>query len=125
MTQTLLQYTGSAIILLLGAFHLFLTKSITESLGNTDIDQRRTFVMGWAADGFFMLFLAMMVIGATFLYSGTMTVTFYVTRWAAVCLIIFSMWNLLTGARTNMVFLKISPAIKLVVAAIYLVSTFI
>ena len=79
--------------------------------------------MEWTAEGLTLAFIGLLVLLITALHGSEDSVSLSVYRISAVMLLVMAVWTLMTGARTSIVPIKICPAVKTAVAALFLVGS--
>ncbi len=119
MNDTLI-YIGSAIIILWGIAHLVPTKNIVKGFGAISGDNKKVLAMEVIAEGLTLIFLGVLPLLVTALgnFQGTAEHIVYIA--SAVMLLVMALLTLLTGARTPVIWYKICPAVKTVVAILFI-----
>ncbi len=125
MVNDVLLYVGSSIIILWGIAHLIPTRAIADGFGEISGDNRRVLIMEVIAEGITLIFIGVLVILVTCLAgSGSCTADIvYIT--CAVMLIIMGLVTQVTGARTPVIWYKICPYVKTLVAILFLIGVWI
>lgn len=121
MNQVLV-YVGSAIIIVWGIAHIIPTKNIVAGFGAISADNRKVIVMETIAEGATLIFLGVLPLLVTVLSDQASTVVYLA---CAVMLLVMAVLTLLTGARTPVIWYKICPAVKTVVAALYFIAAMV
>ena len=118
----ILLYVGSALIILWGMAHIIPTKSVVNGFGAISDDNKRIITMEWIAEGLTLCFIGILVLLATISGGSGSQVAFIIYLASAVMLFIMAILTLLTGARTSIVPIKICPAVKTVVAVLFILA---
>ncbi|MFC1917536.1 hypothetical protein ACFLXH_02670 [Chloroflexota bacterium] len=122
MNETLL-YIGSIVIILWGIAHIIPTKAIVNSFGEISEDNRKVLTMELIAEGLTLIFLGVLPLLVT-LSVGVQDRTASIVYLAcAVMLLAMAVLTGLTGARTPTIWYKLCPAIKTLVAVLFILST--
>ena len=116
-------YLGATVIALWGIAHIAPTGGVVAGFGAISQDNRRIILMEWAAEGMALTFIGLLVLLITALHGSEDSVSLSVYRISGVMLLVMAAWTLLTGARTSIVPIKICPAVKTAVAALFLVGS--
>jgi hypothetical protein len=74
--------------------------------------------MGWVTGGFMLIFVGLLVGGVNYLYNGCP----FTYPMSTLMLLVMAAWTAVTGSRLKVTFLKISPAIEVIVAVMILYS---
>ncbi len=120
--NSILLYTGSALITIWGIAHIIPTKSVVSGFGQLSDTNRKIITMEWAAEGLALIFIGVLVFAVT-LSGGTQGQPGPVVYLAAAgMLLVMAVWTLLTGARTPIIPIKICPAVKMVVAVLFIMG---
>jgi hypothetical protein len=123
MASDVLAYLGTTVITVWGIAHIAPTRGVVAGFGAISQDNRRIILMEWAAEGLTLVFIGLLVLIITALHGSDDPVSLSVYRISAVMLLVMAVWTLLTGARTSIVPIKICPAVKTAVAALFLVGS--
>jgi hypothetical protein len=118
MSPTVLLYAASLVVTAWGIAHIAPTKGVVKAFGELSPDNRRIITMEWVAEGMALVFIGVLVFVVTLMSGGLGPVASAVYWLSAGMLLIMAVWTLLTGARTNIVPIKICPAIKMLAAAL-------
>ncbi len=120
--SSILLYTGSAIIIVWGIAHILPVRSVVSGFGQLSETNRKIITMEWVAEGFALMFIGVLVLAVT-LSGGTPGQTTSVVYLAAAgMLLVMAVWTLLTGARTPIIPIKLCPAVKTLVAVLFVVG---
>lgn len=122
MTNEILLYIGSIVIIVWGIAHIIPTKSVVNGFGSISQDSRRIITMEWIAAGLTLIFIGFMVLVLTYV-EGSNTVSLLVYQLSAVMLIILAVLSLFTGARTSILPNKMCPIIMTIVAILFLLGS--
>ena len=125
MVNSILAYTGSAIIIIWGIAHIIPTRSVVKGFGEISQENRRIITMEWIAEGLTLCFIGVLVLLVA-IWGGMQNQTAILTiRACAVMLIVMAVLTLSTGARTSIIPIKICPLVKTVVAILFLMGSVI
>jgi hypothetical protein len=124
LSQTLL-YIGSGIIILWGIAHIVPAGSVVKGFGPISQDNRRIITMEWVSEGLTLCFIGLLVLLIAIFGQEGNSVSNIVYRAAGVMLLVMAVWTLVTGARTSIIPIKICPAVKTMVAALFLTASFL
>jgi hypothetical protein len=125
MVKDVMVYTGSAIAIIWGIAHLAPTRSIVTGMKNISRDDKMVFKMEWIAEGLALMFLGVLVLLINILHGIDNPVTHTVFRLSAIMLLVMAALTAFTGARTKVIFFKICPAVKTVIAALVIIPVYI
>lgn len=123
MVNSILLYIGSGIIFIWGVAHLIPTKSVIAGMGQISEDNRRLLLMGWIAEGLTLCFIGILVFLMTMLVGPQNPASEIVYRASYIMLALMAALTSNTGARTNIVPMKICPFVKMTVAVLFLLGT--
>ena len=123
MISNVLLYTGSIIITVWGIAHVVPTKSVVSGFGSISVDNKRIITMEWIAEGLTLCFVGLLVLFITIWGGSQNLVSTLVYRISAVMLIVMAGLTAFTGARTSIIPIKICPAVKTVVAVLFLLGS--
>jgi hypothetical protein len=121
MNETLL-YIGSIVIILWGIAHIIPTKAIVNGFGEISGDNRKVLTMELVAEGLTLIFLGVLPLLVTLLVGIQDTSASIVYLACAVMLLVMAVLTGITGARTPTIWYKLCPAIKTVVAVLFILS---
>ena len=122
--KTALLYIGAAIVILWGIAHIAIpTRSIVNSFGPISIDNRRILLMEWLMEGVLLIFIGVLVVLVTIITSDLEQSAVIVYRVCASVLVVMAGISLYTGARTDILPMKLCPPIFLTAAALLFVPT--
>jgi hypothetical protein len=125
IVDDILLLVGSSIIILWGIAHIIPVKSIVKGFGDISADNKKILVMEWVAEGLTLCFIGLLVLVVT-VFIGTGDPSIKIVFWlAAGMLVVMAVLTSLTGARTAILPIKICPAIKLIVAILFIVASVI
>ncbi len=123
MAGDVLIYLGATVIALWGIAHIAPTRAVVAGFGAISEDNRRIILMEWAAEGLTLAFIGLLVLLITALHGSEDSVSLSVYRISAAMLFVMAAWTLVTGARTSILPIKVCPAVKTAVAALFLVGS--
>jgi len=116
-------YSGSIAIIVWGIAHIIPTRSVISGFGTISQDNLRIISMEWIAEGLTLCFIGALTLFLILSGGPESAIITNVYRICAIMLIVMAVLSLFTGARTSIVFFKICPAVKTVVAVLFLVGT--
>ena len=122
MLNEVLLYIGSGIIILWGIAHLIPTRSIVRGFGDLSEDNKKILAMESIAEGITLVFLGVLPLLINILADPQSDAAYIVYMACAVMLLIMALLTLLTGARTSLIPYKICPAVKTVVAILFILG---
>jgi hypothetical protein len=122
-----LLYAGSIIIILWGIGHLIPTKSIVRGFGEISEDNKRILTMEVIAEGITLIFVGLfpLLIGVIVKSSSSNSAIHIVYFYSAILLLVMAILTAVTGARTSIIWYKICPVVKTVVAVLFLFGSLI
>lgn len=123
MINEVLLYIGSAVSIVWGIAHLAPTKPIVKGFGDISAGNRRIITMEWLAEGFALIFIGLLVLLVTALYDYSNAVSILVYRVSAGMLVLMAMLTALTGARTQIIPIKMCPFVKLSTAILFILGS--
>jgi hypothetical protein len=123
MINDTLLYIGSAIIIIWGIAHLIPTRAIVSGFGGISEDNKKIIAMESIAEGLTLIFLGVLPLLVTILSDTSSQTGDIVYLASAVMLLIMAVLTLFTGARTSLIPYKICPAVKTVVAVLYILGS--
>ena len=122
INETLL-YIGSAVIIIWGIAHLIPTRAIVNGFGAISEDNKKIIAMESIAEGLTLIFLGLLPLLVTVL-AGTEGETARIVFLACgIMLMVMAVLTLATGARTSLIPYKICPAVKTVVAVLFILGS--
>jgi hypothetical protein len=121
MNETLL-YVGSSVIILWGTAHIIPTRAIVNGFGEISEDNRKVLTMELIAEGLTLIFLGVLPLLVTVLVGIQDRTAGIVYLACAVMLLVMAVLTGVTGARTSTIWYKICPAVKTIVAALFILS---
>jgi hypothetical protein len=119
----ILLYIGSGVIILWGIAHLIPTKSIVNGFGKISEDNKKILTMETIAEGFTLCFIGVLVLLVTLLAGYEAEAANIVYLASAVMLLVMALLTALTGARTALLPYKICPAVKTIVAVLFILGS--
>jgi hypothetical protein len=120
MTNNILVYIGSAIIMLWGIAHIIPTKAIVKGFGEIAEDNKKILAMETIAEGLTLIFLGILPILVTALGDVQSLTAQIVYLSSGVMLLVMAILTLATGARTPTIWYRICPVVKTVVAVLFI-----
>ena len=123
MVSDILLYIGAVIITLWGIAHIIPNKAIVNGFGAISEDNKKIITMESIAEGITLCFLGVLVILVTSLSDSQSQAAYIVYLACAVMLLVMAILTSVTGARTPAVWYKICPAVKTVVAALFILGS--
>jgi hypothetical protein len=121
MNETLL-YVGSIVSILWGIGHIVPTRAIVNGFGEISEDNRKVLTMELIAEGLTLIFLGVLPLLVTVLVGIQDRTAGIVYLACAVMLLVMAVLTGVTGARTSTIWYKICPAVKTIVAALFILS---
>jgi len=123
--NNILIYIGSIIIIIWGIAHLIPTKTVIAGYGNISRDNKLILIMEWVAEGLTLIFIGALTLLINILNGYKNPASLNVFRISAVILLIMAILTAFTGARTKVVFFKICPFVKTIVAVLLLLAAYL
>ena len=123
MINDILLYIGSGVIIVWGIAHLIPTKAIVRGFGAISEDNKRILAMESIAEGLTLIFIGVLVLFIAIWGAPQNPVSCFVYRVSAAMLLFMAALTLLTGARTSIIWYKICPAVKTVVAVLFILGS--
>jgi len=123
MASDALVYLGATVITVWGIAHIAPARAVVAGFGAISQDNRRIITMEWVAEGLTLCFIGLLVLLITALHGSEDPVSLSLYRMSGAMLLVMAGWTLLTGAKTSIVPIKICPAVKTAVAALFLVGS--
>ena len=123
MGNELLLYIGSVIIILWGIAHLIPTRAIVSGFGEISGDNKKVITMELIAEGLTLCFLGVLVLMVTMMADAQSEAARTVYLAGAGMLVVMAVLTAFTGARTPAVWYKICPAVKTIVAILFVLGT--
>jgi len=123
MINEILFYIGAAIIILWGIAHIIPTKAIVNGFGAISEDNRKIITMESIAEGLTLIFIGVLVLLVTILVGSQSRAADIVSLACAVMLLIMAVLTIMTGARTSLLPYKICPAVKTIVAVLFIMGS--
>jgi hypothetical protein len=122
MNETLL-YIGSIVIILWGIAHIIPTKAIVNNFGEISEDNQKVLTMELIAEGLTLIFLGVLPLLVTLLVGVQDRTAGIVYLACSVMLLVMAVLTAMTGGRTSTIWYKLCPAIKTVVAVLFILGT--
>ena len=108
MPDQLLLYIGAAITFLWGVAHLFPTANVVKGFGEITADNKNIITMEWIVEGVSLIFIGVIVAGATIIDS-TSNVSVFVYLASSIVLIVLAVVSLFTGFKVKFLPFKLCP----------------
>ena len=121
--STFMLLTGSLVIIGWGFAHLSATRAVLKGFGEITTDNRLLVLMEWLAEGLTLCFLGLLVLTMTILGGKMNPFAALVCRLSSLMLLTLAGLSLLTGAKSSLIPLKISPWAKTAGALLILLGT--
>jgi hypothetical protein len=118
----LLVYIGAGLIILWGIAHIIPTAAIVKGFGTLSGDNKKVLTMEIIAEGLTLIFLGVLPILVTALGDAKSVTAFIVYIGGGVMLLVMALVTLFTGSRTPTIWYKICPAVKTLVAVLYILG---
>lgn len=118
--KEVLLYSGSILIFIWGAAHIFPVKSIVKGFNQDSKDNILIITMEWIAEGLALAFLGILVFLVTVLGDSAGNVQNIVYLSCSVMLLVMAVLSLFTGARTSVLPMKLCPVIKTISALTFI-----
>jgi hypothetical protein len=118
--KEVLIYSGSFLIFLWGAAHIFPVRSIVKGFKTDSKDNILIITMEWIAEGLTLSFLGVIVFLVTILAGTAAGASVIVYISCAVMLLVLALLSLFTGARTSILPMKLCPVIKTITALTFI-----
>jgi hypothetical protein len=116
-------YAGSAVIILWGIAHLIPTRQIIKGFGDISADNKKILAMELLSEGLTLIFLGVLPM-LIILYGDTQSQTAHIVFFAeAGMLLVMAVVTTFTGARTPVFWYKLCPAVKVIVAAFFVLGS--
>ena len=122
MTDEVLLYAASSLLILWGVAHLMPTRSVA-GFGSISAENTRVITMEWIAEGLTMIFVGALVVLVTALGGADDSVSSVVYGASAGLLAAIAVLTALTGARTPVVWFKACPLLLATVIALLLLGS--
>jgi len=125
MLNNILIYIGSVIIIIWGIAHIVPTKKVIAGYGDISRDNKLILIMEWIAEGATLIFIGILTLVINILNGYQNAVSLNVFRISSVMLIIMAILTTFTGARTKVIFFKLCPFVKIIVAVLFLLAVYL
>jgi hypothetical protein len=120
--SSLLVYIGSFVIFAWGVSHIIPTNSVVKSFELNEIDQRRILKMEWVSEGLTLCFIGILSTVVNIYGNENIILKNAILICLSGMLFVMAAWTQLTGAKTNIIPIKICPIVKSAVAIIFIIS---
>lgn len=111
MIDSILLFSGAAVVAFWGIAHIFPTKGVVQDFGDISRDNRLIITMEWVVEGINLAFVGFLVALVTIVAGADDDVSRLVYLSAAGLLVILAVWHTFTGARTKAIPMKLCPVI--------------
>jgi chromate transport protein ChrA len=123
MINEILLYIGAGVITLWGIAHIVPTKAIVNGFEAISEDNKKIITMESIAEGITLCFVGVLVLLVTSLADSQSQAANIVYLACGVMLLIMAILTALTGARTSILPYKICPAVKTIVAILFILGS--
>ena len=110
MTNQIILYAASALLVFWGIAHLFPTRSVVKEFGKISRDNKRIVAMEWVNEGATLIFIGIVIAAVTYV-DHTSTVSKAVYRISFLMLNAMSAISLFTGFKIDFLPYKLCPVI--------------
>ena len=124
MTNQILLYIASALLIFWGIAHLFPTKSVIKAFGDISIDNKRIIAMEWIIEGIALIFIGVIVLFVTVI-DHTHTISRAVYRISFLMLSVLTVVSIFTGARVNFLPYKLCPVIFITASILIILGCYV
>ncbi len=111
-------YLGAGIITLWGVSHIIPTKAVLKAMGAISSENRRLLTMGWIGEGLTLCFIGLLVIFVTVEGGTDHIVSQLIYRICALMLFLLAFLTSVTGAKTDILPIKVCPFVKIASAVL-------
>lgn len=118
----ILVYAGSIVIIVWGIAHIIPTGAIVSGFGQISEDNRKVLTMELIAEGLTLIFLGVLPLLVTIVVGIHDRTAGIVYLACAVMLLVMAVLTGVTGARTPTIWYKLCPAVKTIVAALFILG---
>lgn len=118
----ILVYAGSIVIIVWGTAHVIPTRAIVSGFGQISEDNRKILTMELIAEGLTLIFLGVLPLLVNISVGIQDRTAGVVYLACAVMLLVMAVLTGVTGARTPTIWYKLCPAVKTIVAALFILS---
>ena len=125
MTQDTLLYSGAIVMIVWGIAHIAPTLNVLKGFGEISSDNRLVVLQTWVSEGLSLCFIGTLVLLVHTIGDSKDPLTVTVIVACAIMLLIMAVWHLFTGARTNILPMKICVGVLAVVGVMFLLSVLI
>ena len=125
MTQSILLYGGAIVIIVWGIAHIAPTSKVVKGFGDISRDNKLVVVQTWVSEGLALCFIGVLVLLAKVLGEPDTPLTTGVIVACGAMLLLMAAWHLPTGARTNILPMKICVGVLTVVGTMFLTGALI
>lgn len=125
MVSDILIYASAAIAVGWGVAHLAPTRAVVSGFGELAAGNRLILTMEWVGEGATLIFVGVLVAVVGSVGAATDQLATAIKLLAAGMLVAMAVLTATTGARSDVVFFKICPAVKAIAALLLLASSWI
>jgi hypothetical protein len=122
MSDTL-AYVAAGIVFLWGVSHIIPTTQVVAGFGDISSDNRHIITMEWVAEGLAFMFVAALVVAATWSAQTPEAAEDLVYRASAGFLVAVGAWTAATGARTGVIWFRMCPVVMAVAAGLLIAAS--
>lgn len=122
MTNDVLLYAGSALVIIWGIAHLIPTRAIVRGFGPISEDNKKIIAMESIAEGVTLCFIGVLVLLVTSVAGPRYRVAGVVYVACGAMLFVMAALTALTGARTSILPYKICPFVKTAVGILFILG---
>ena len=124
MTNSILLFAGSAVVIIWGIAHLLPAKSIVKGFGDISIDNKNILKMEWITEGFSLIFTGTLVLLVTLMGDNENITSKIVYITSSVFLFSMAILSFLTGYKVNFLPYKLCPLIFSISGILILTGAF-
>jgi hypothetical protein len=124
MTNSILLFAGSAVVIIWGIAHLLPAKSIIKGFGDISIDNKNILKMEWITEGFSLIFTGTLVLLVTLMGDNENITSKIVYITSSVFLFSMAILSFLTGYKVNFLPYKLCPLIFSISGILILTGAF-
>jgi len=123
ITNVILLYIGSILIILWGIGHLMPTRKIVEDFGSISNDSKLIITQTWVSEGITLIFIGIFALVITIIEDFISVASIAVYFLCGIILIIMAIWHVFTGSKTPILPMKICPIILTIVAILFMLGS--
>jgi hypothetical protein len=118
-----LAYVAAGIVFMWGVSHIIPTRQVVAGFGGIDQDNRYIITMEWVAEGLSFMFVAVLIVAATWSTNTPEAAEDLVYRVTSGFLISIGVWTAMTGARTKVIWFKMCPVVMSVSSGLLIAAS--